>query len=94
MLREAAEKMNTEGDAAAPQVDQATQELCRKWNNILGIIETRTKISRTYVTFHKTLHSVSTYISIVVMVYVCIYDITVYSSSTRFTLCSLYMYVV
>ena len=58
-LKSAAQKMKTEGDSAAPQVDQAAQELSRKWSNILGIIETRTKISRTYVTFHKTVHSVS-----------------------------------
>ena len=51
--------MSSESDSAAPQVSQAAQELSKKWNNILGIIETRTKISRSYVTFHKTVYSVS-----------------------------------
>lgn len=59
-LNETAQKMAASGDPAAPQVTQAAQELSNKWNNILGIIEVRTKISRTYVTFHKTVHSVST----------------------------------
>lgn len=59
MLEQTAERMTKEGDSAAPQVSQAADELKKKWNNVLGVIETRTKISRTYVTFHKTVHSVS-----------------------------------
>lgn len=58
-LQTTADKMSSEGDSAAPQVEKAAQELAKKWNNILGIIETRTKISRTYVTFHKIVHTVS-----------------------------------
>lgn len=59
-LQTTAQKLTADGDASAPQVDQAAKDLSKKWNNILGIIEARTKISRTYVTFHKTVHSVST----------------------------------
>lgn len=58
-LQESARTITDSNDPSAPQVSQAAQELSNKWNNVLGVVEVRTKISRTYVAFHKTVHSVS-----------------------------------